>query len=117
MSTHIEPSAGVVRLPAALRNLAELGLLLERIERRGTTPDAQQYRSLVEHILAELERYPRDAALDDLLACAPALGELYENLRYASAGLCLSPLERSITSEQQVRTLLAELARRGPAPS
>ena len=34
-----------------------------------------------------------------------------------SAGLCLSPLERSITSEQQVRTLLAELARRGPAPS
>ena len=86
-------------------------MLLERIERRGNTPDPQQYRSLVEHIVAELERHPRDAAFDELLACFPGTAELYENLRYASAGLCLIPLEQSVESEQQVRALLRAVAK------
>jgi hypothetical protein len=117
MSTHTAPPADAFRLPAVLRNLAELALLLERIERRGNAPDPQQYRSLVAFILAELQRHPRDAALDELLACFPATAELYENLRYASAGLCLIPLEQSVESEQQTRTLLQAMAKAGPAPA
>jgi len=114
MASHTAPPTGVVQLPAALRNLAEMGLLLERIERGGTTPDAEQYRSLIEHILAELERHPRDAALDELLQCFPATGVLYENLRYATSGLCLRSLDESVASEQQTRSLLQTLAKAGP---
>ena len=113
MITRTAEPKGSIELPLALRNLAELALLLERVEGRGTTPDPMQYRALIEHIAAELERHPRDAALDRLLAAFPATGELYENLRYASSGLCLRPLDRSVESEQLVHGLLARLSKPG----
>jgi hypothetical protein len=115
MITRTAEHRGTIQLPLALRNLAELALLLERVEGRGTTPDALQYRSLIEHISAELDRQPRDEALDRLLAAFPATGELYENLRYASSGLCLLPLEQSVESEQQTTALLQRLAKAAPS--
>ena len=114
MTTHTAPPSGSIQLPVTLRNLAELALLLERIERRVAAPDPQQYRTLVERIVGELECHPRDAALDEVLKFFPATAELYENLRYASAGLCLMPLEQSVDSEQQTRALLQALAKAGP---
>ena len=114
MITRTAVPKGSIELPAALRNLAELALLLERIDGRPVTPDPLQYRHLIEQIAAELERHPRDEALDRLLAVFPATGELYENLRYGAAGLCLRPLDQSVESEQQTRALLTRLARATP---
>ena len=115
MITRTAEHRGTIQLPLALRNLAELALLLERVEGRGTAPDALQYRSLIEHISAELDRQPHNEGLDRLLAAFPATGELYENLRYASSGLCLLPLDQSVESEKQAAALLKRLAK--PTPS
>lgn len=102
----------VVRLPATLNSLANLAALLEKLERGGVTPDAGQYRQLVASISAELQRQAAEPALPQLLACFPATAELYENMRYETAGLCLSPLDRSVQTEQAARQALRALMNR-----
>ncbi len=101
----------VLYLPPQLHGLAALASLLERLERESAQPDPSQYRLLVQRIRDELERQSMDPALDGLLAAFPATAEIYENLRYDCAGLCRTPLERSVGSERQARELLRRVAR------
>jgi hypothetical protein len=98
-----------LKLPRHLQSLAELAALLERVERQGPRPDAAQYRELSQRLSQLLAQTPPSADLDRLLAVAPATAELYENLHYARAGLCRSPLERATEAELQTRQLLQRL--------
>lgn len=116
MTSANDTSPRVVQLPATLQNLANLSGLLERIERGQRAPNPAQYRQLVDHIVGELKLRSTDIALPELLACFPATAELYENLRYDVAGLCLSPLEQSVATEQAARQLLQTLSRRPAKP-
>jgi hypothetical protein len=93
------------------RNLVTLAQVLRRLERSSVPVDPEQYRSLVHHITAELANHPRDAGLEMLLAAAPELAELYENIQYEHAGLCRSPLEASVSAEKAARAALAKAAR------
>ena len=97
--------------PAALQNLAAMAVLLERLERsspRKATPD--QYRDVVHRVTALLEAAEPGPPLQGLLMAAPATAQIYENLQYAHAGLCLAPLE-SATAAEQAATAVIERAR------
>jgi len=112
MSSSSNATTRVVRLPATLNNLANLAAMLEKVERSGRAPDAGQYRQLVERVSAELLRQAAEPALPQLLEAFPSAAELYENVNYQSAGLCLSPLDRSVQTEQAARQALQSLMRR-----
>jgi len=96
--------------PAALQNLAAMAVLLERLERNPRDASAQQYRDVVQQVTHLLEEAEPGAPLHALLAVAPATAELYENLRYAQAGLCLAPLDKA-TAAEQAATAAIERAR------
>ena len=90
-----------------------LAQLLERLDRSSEPVGAEQYRSVVRHLAEEFEELQSQQGLSVLLDAFPAAAELYENLNYQHAGLCRSPLERSLAAELQARQLI-ERARRGP---
>jgi hypothetical protein len=102
-----------IRLPARLQTLAAMALLLERLERQPRSASAEQYRSVVDQIKTLLAAAEPGAALDALLKAAPATAELYENLIYAHAGLCRSPLEAALNAELAASAVLAKARRRG----
>jgi hypothetical protein len=89
------------------RNLVTLVQVLRKLEHSRVPVDPEQYRSLVAHISTELQNHSKDAGLEALLAAAPELAELYENLNYEHAGLCRSPLDVSVRAEQQARAAIA----------
>jgi len=97
--------------PAALHDLAAMAVLLERLERQPRKASAEQYREVVQRTSKLLEEAEPGAALNALLAAAPATAELYENLQYEHAGLCLAPLDRAIAAEQDAAAAI-EHARR-----
>lgn len=109
MSSSTDASTRVVRLPATLNNLAHLATMLEKLERSSRAPDPGQYRQLVARVSAELAHQAGHVALPQLLECFPATAELYENQQYDVAGLCLSPLDRSVQTEQAARDALKAL--------
>jgi hypothetical protein len=86
-------------LPARLHSLAAMAGLLERLERQPSSASAAQYRGVALQVLGLLAVAEPDAHLDALLGAAPATAELYENFRYAHAGLCRSPLEQALNAE------------------
>lgn len=88
-----------------------LGRLLERMEHSSVPLNPTQYRSVVQHLARELEALRPSAALDALLAQLPATAELYENVRYAQAGLCRTPLDRAVEAERRAREALERIAR------
>ena len=96
-------------LPQRLHSLAAMAGLLERLERQHGNASAAQFREVAQRVSELLERTPTDAHLDRLLSLAPATAELYENLQYARAGLCRSPLEAAAEAELQTRRLLERL--------
>ena len=102
----------------AHRNLVVLARVMDRMESSGRSVDAEQFRSLVSRITAELEAAPHDAALEAVLDAFPAVAELYENLNYRHAGLCRSPLEPALTAEMSARKAIdsARLARPATGP-
>lgn len=85
------------------RNLVALARMLERLERSAQAVDADQFRTVVDRVTAELQSLPHDAALDAVLATFPSVAELYENLNYQHAGLCRSPLEAALEAEIAAR--------------
>ena len=99
-----------VAIPKSLQVLASLAQLLERLERTPQGLDAGQYRSVVQHITLELSNLPSEPMLQSLLSAFPATAELYENLRYEQAGLCLHPLETSLATESKARDALRKAA-------
>ena len=101
-----------VSLPARLHSLASLALLLERLERQPLRASAAQYRDVVRQIAQLLAATEPDAHLDALLNVAPATASIYENLRYAHAGLCRTPLDAALAAEVAARDAIAQ-ARRG----
>ena len=99
------------QLPSRLTVVLVLARLLERLERdpRGVSPDP--YREVVGRLQQALESVPADAALQALLGAFPAAAELYENLNYRHAGLCLSPLDVSLGAEMAARDLIQRAAK------
>ena len=98
--------------------LATLAGMLERLERSTTAVDPDQYRAVADRLRRELAAVPQRTALYALFASSPATAELYENLQYERAGLCLRQLEAATEAELQARRALdkARVARR-PADS
>ena len=98
--------------PTLSKNLVALARMLERLERSAEPVDADQFRTVVERLKAELEATPRDATLEAVLATFPATAEVYENMNYEHAGLCRSPLELATAGEVQARSAI-DAVRRG----
>ena len=92
-----------------------LAQLLERLERSPQPVAAGQYRSVVHHLAEEFQELQSHQGLSALLDAFPAAAELYENLNYRHAGLCRSPLERSLDAELQARQLIQRVRRGGSA--
>lgn len=100
-------------LPARLHTLAAMAGLLERLEASTTLgradggsdtgASAEQYRSVAQCVQALLADALATAGMDDnlhrLLRAAPHTADIYENLRYELAGLCLQPLESALNAE------------------
>ena len=99
-----------IRIPERLRVVVTLAQLLERLETTVQPAGADQYQSVVQHLVDELGRLATDDALDMVLGSFPATAELYENLHYHQAGLCRSPLELSLNSEVLARVALDRAA-------
>lgn len=95
-----------------LEILAMLAGLFERIERRAELLDADQYQALVERLKRALAADLPAEGLEAVLTLHPAVAELYENLNYAHAGLCRSPLGAAISAETAAREALARLGSR-----
>ena len=92
-----------------------LAQLLERLEHSAQPVGAEQYRSVVEHLVHEFADVPSGAQLGALLDAYPAAAELYENLNYQYAGLCRSGLDASLAAELRAREVIARAMRR-PEP-
>lgn len=97
--------------------LETLAHQLEVFEDKRRPFEADQYRALVARLGAALRDAPADLDLESLLVSFPATAQLYENLNYAVAGLCRSPLELSLMAELQARQVMNRAARRPVDPS
>jgi len=91
-----------------------LARLLDRLERSTVPVGAEQYRSVVLHLVDEFADIPPGADLAALLDAHPAAAELYENLHYQHAGLCRQPLEAAAAAELQAKEVIARARRRAP---
>jgi hypothetical protein len=88
-----------------------LAHLLEQLERSTQPVSAEQYRSVVSHLVNEFSDVASDTALSALLDAHPAAAELYENVHYEHAGLCRSSLEFSLAAEQQAKEVITRAMR------
>jgi hypothetical protein len=79
---------------------------LQRVDASSQSIGAAQYRQLVRHLGQLLDALGPGAALDTLLDTFPAAAAVYENRHYDVAGLCRSPLEASLNSELQARSVI-----------
>jgi hypothetical protein len=86
-------------LQTRLETVIALSRLLERVEARGLSIGADQYRALVRQIQAALATPLPGPALEAILGAHPATAEVYENMHYDVSGLSRSPLERSVATE------------------
>ncbi len=90
-----------------------LAELLERLEHSAEPVGPEQYLSVVSHLVQAFGDVTPGTELGALLDTHPAAAELYENINYQYAGLCRSPLEISLSAEQQARQVI-ERAMRPP---
>ncbi|MGB7183433.1 MAG: hypothetical protein WA888_24105 [Burkholderiaceae bacterium] len=105
------PTPETARRIASLRPLASLARILQSIEADGNPGNpgyAEQYQRVVAQLSDFLRNAEADAFLYSIFQAYPAAGELYENLRYEHAGLCLHPLDSAVGSEEKMRKVLAE---------
>ena len=105
--------APIHKIPAHLEVILTLSSLLERLETSPTPFNAAQYRAIAQNLATELSLVKVDADLMALLNAFPAAAELYENVRYAHAGLCRAPLEQSLNSEMAARAAIDHAINRG----
>lgn len=105
-------AAKPIDIPERLRVVATLARLLTTLDQAPQQVGADQYRSVAQRLAAALEVTPPDAALDLLLTHFPSAAEVYENLRYAQAGLVRHALEPAMQAEQQARAVLEKAAAR-----
>jgi len=90
---------------------ATLAQLLERLEHSKVPVGAEQYRSVVLHLVDEFADAPLGAEFGALLDAYPAAAELYENLNYQHAGLCRSGLDAALAAELRAREVIARAMR------
>jgi hypothetical protein len=83
-----------------------LAALLERLDNSQVAVGPDQYRSVVMHLVTELEAVEPDDALKSLLDAHPATAQVYENMNYRHAGLCRSSLDLSLAAEVQARDVI-----------
>lgn len=100
------PSTLRIDVPPRLAVLVTLAQLLERFERSGAPVPPEQYRSVVSHLAQELQAVEHDDLFRRLLDAFPATAELHENLHYAHAGLCRSPLDAAMKAESLAQAAL-----------
>lgn len=100
-------------LQSPSRTAAVLAQLLERLDASRTSVDAHQYRTVVAR-LSDMLADP-DVDWQPLLDESPVAAAIYENLHYAEAGLCRSPLEAATRAEVAARALI-DAVRSKPAP-
>ena len=93
-------------LGAALKTAITLAELLQRVDASTQVIGAEQYRRLVQHLGSLLLLLAREPALATLLDTFPSAATVYENHRYAVAGLCRAPLQRSLDSELAARSAI-----------
>ncbi|MEO8249916.1 MAG: hypothetical protein ABI589_11145 [Burkholderiales bacterium] len=100
-------------------HLALLAQLFERLDRSPRAPDGAQYRDVALRLAKEIGPTADADAVQALLAVSPAAAELYENMHYAHAGLCRSPLDAALAAEQSARACVDAARRRArdSAPS
>ncbi|MEJ8809452.1 hypothetical protein WKW77_00125 [Variovorax ureilyticus] len=91
-----------------------LAQLLERLEHSPVPVGAEQYRSVVMHLVDEFRDVEPGVQLGQLLDAYPAAAEVYENMNYQHAGLCRSGLDASLTAELAARSAIERAMRRGP---
>lgn len=101
-----------IEIPERLKDVAILSRLLETLERSREPVSPDQYRAVVVRLSAALQAAEPGSALDALLGLFPSAAELYENLHYAHAGLCRSPLEMSLNAERKAVAALRSASRR-----
>lgn len=84
-----------------------LAQLLERLEHSTQPVGAEQYRSVVAHLVHEFEEAEPGPMLGRILDAYPAAAEVYENMNYQHAGLCRSGLDASLAAELAARQAVA----------
>ncbi len=94
-----------------LLNLAVLAELLERLDANTRGVDAAQYRTVSQRLAQELTATEANGAVHALLQTHPAAAAVYENLHYAQAGLCRSPLAAGLAAEEAAREAIANAMR------
>ncbi len=93
-----------------------LAQLLEKLENSAVPVGAEQYRSVVMHLVEEFRDVDSGAELGKLLDSYPAAAQVYENLNYQHAGLCRSALDASLAAEMAARKAI-DLARQPGSPA
>ncbi len=93
--------------PGKIQTIAMLAGLLESVERGFHRADPDGYRRLADRLRTELMDVTPDDRLRELLAASPATAEIYENLHYGHAGLCLQPMDAAVRAEQAATDLIA----------
>lgn len=93
------------------KNLVLLARVLERLEHSAESVDAEQYRSVVNHLASELAAARQDAGLEAVLQACPSACELYENLNYQHAGLCRTSLDVAMAGEAAARAAIDKARR------
>lgn len=107
-----DTNTGSMRRPVAdLQAVALMAASLERLETGGRV-DPAQYRLLVERLSEQLRGIAGNPRLFAVLRRFPAAAELYENLNYEAAGLCLRDLDAAAGAETRARSLLSSIAAR-----
>ncbi|WP_436306302.1 hypothetical protein [Variovorax sp. LjRoot290] len=88
-----------------------LAQLLERLEHSAVPVGAEQYRSVVMHLVDEFREVEAGTGLGQLLDAYPAAAEVYENLNYQHAGLCRSGLDASLAAELAAKDAITRAMR------
>lgn len=101
-------------LQSPSRTAAVLAQLLERLDASPVPVDAHQYLTVAARLAGLLAEPDVDWA--PLLEQSPAAARLYENLHYAEAGLCRSPLDRAMAAELAARAAIDAARTRPPTP-
>ncbi len=100
--------------PGKIQTIAMLAGLLESVERGFQRTDADGYRRLAERLRTELADITPDDQLRQVLAASPAAAEIYENLHYAHAGLCLRPMDAAVRAEKAAAELISRVRSGAP---
>ena len=94
---------------AQLQPIAALARVLQELESAGNQAHPQQYQAVASRLSGLLENVEPDALLYQVLSAFPAAAELYENVRFEHAGLCLHDIEQVAQAEQATRDALAAI--------